>query len=88
MLLCLSILNIDDTFLTLEDFQIEKDITFEILTSYMFCFVFRELFSQHEKSDTLVSGLLDEVGTFYYKSLFSSLLMVHTCTVEFRYIEH
>lgn len=30
----------------------------------MFCFVFRELFSQHEKSDTLVSGLLDEVGTF------------------------
>lgn len=54
----------------------------------MFCFVFRELFSQHEKSDTLVSGLLDEVGTFYYKSLFSSLLMVHTCTVEFRYIEH
>lgn len=26
--LCLSILNIDDTFLTLEDFQIEKDITF------------------------------------------------------------
>lgn len=54
----------------------------------MFCFVFRELFSQHEKLDTLVSGLLDEVGTFYYKSLFSSLLMVHTCTVEFRYIEH
>lgn len=62
--LCLSILNIDDTFLTLEDFQIEKDITFEILTSYLFYFVFRELFSQHEKSDTLVSGLLDEVGIF------------------------